>query len=219
MYRPSCDQAGQCLCIPPSRRVISTALPPSASATCSASPDEPPATTYMIFVPSGDHRAARALVRNLRGTPPTGAGITHTPTDDGPASEASNAMLEPSGDTAIPPMSLWDWTVSGAAAVRLIGSPPARNFTQRSVFPRAFERNATHFPSGETAGAASSAGPFVSRTTRENEGASVCAGRVRIIATAIAAATAVNSMPLRNPIARSRALRGWSGAGPGAVTD
>src|SRR5205823_6094804 len=108
---------------------------------------------------------------------------------------ASNAIVDPSGETPIPPMSVRGCTVSFVPAVRLIGSPPARNFTHTSVAPRALDRNAIHLPSGESAGADSSAGPLVSRTTREKVGAAAAVpARLAMRLATIAEAAAVTTM-------------------------
>src|SRR5439155_11061225 len=84
------------------------------------------------------------------------------------------------------------WISSGADAVRLAGSPPATNLTHTSAVPRASERKATHFPSGEIAGPNSWAGVVVSRRVRENDGAwrRRGAGRTSQAATPPAAAAA-----------------------------
>src|SRR5258705_10871477 len=80
-------------------------------------------------------------------------------------------MLLPSGEMSRPPMAERAWISSGADAVRLAGSPPATNLTQTSAVPRASERKATHFPSGEIAGPNSWAGVVVNRRVPENDGA------------------------------------------------
>src|SRR5438552_14633505 len=102
-------------------------------------------------------------------------------------------MLLPSGEMSRPPMAERTWISSGADAVRLAGSPPATNLTHTSAVPRASERKATHFPSGEIAGPNSWAGVVVSRRVRENDGAwrRRGAGRTSQAATAAAAAARV----------------------------
>src|SRR5438132_14015427 len=59
---------------------------------------------------------------------------------------------------------------SPAFAVRLIGSPPAMNFTHTATRPRASDKYATHLASGEMAGPNSCAGPSVSLMIREKDG-------------------------------------------------
>src|SRR5262245_21378087 len=172
MYRPSWDHAGQWICIPPRTGTTSLGLPPSALATNSESPADDPARTNRISVPSGDQRSARPSATTLRGGPPSGAGTTQASNcaaGVAGVAPASKAIDDPSGEMERPPRSERLWILSVVDAVRLIGSPPPRNRAHTSVEPRAFDRYAIHFPSGEMAGANSEASPCVICVTRENQ--------------------------------------------------
>src|SRR5436190_1032872 len=101
-------------------------------------------------------------------------------------------------------------------AGRSAASPLATNLTHTSVGPRAFDRYATHLPSGEMAGAHSRAGPLVSRRIREKDGPGTSTTvRDPIHFPTKAAASAVTSEPTTN--AAMDALVRLAGAG-GATT-
>jgi hypothetical protein len=118
---------------------------------------------------------------------------------------ASTAIDAPSGEMARPPRLVRLWISSVVDAVKFCGSPPLRNRTHTSVGPRAFDRYAIHFPSGEIAAPDSKDAPCVSCVTRENSGARVAvvdSGRAAMRArTAAAAAATKKGQPNRCPVA------------------
>ena len=151
--------------------MICRRLVPSALATHKVSPADPPARTNVIMCPSGDQRRPTNSSSSFLGAPGRGAGISHVSKGEVvPRIRAMTATRVPSGEMSIPPMPVPGVTSRPVDAVRFAGSPPATNLTQTSVGPRAFDKYATHFPSGEMAGAHSRAGPLVSRTIREKDG-------------------------------------------------
>src|SRR4030095_1461584 len=170
---PSCAQDGQCMCVPPLAGTISRRFVPSASATQIAPPAVAPARMNVMRVPSGDHRTAtNDGSRSARGAPANGAGISYVAKAVVlPRTRAATAMRLPSGDTSRPPTAADPDMSRPDVAVRFVGSPPARDFTQTFGEPPASDRYATHLPSGETTGPNSRAGPAVIGIIRENVGA------------------------------------------------
>src|SRR5947209_7558308 len=207
MY-PSADHVGQWMCFPPCSLMISRRLVPSALATQRASPADPPPKMYVIRRLSRDQRIPWSPASSsLWGAPGSGAGSSHVSKAVVlPRMRAMTATRVPSGEMSSPPIPVPAVTSSPVEPVRFAASPLPRNLTQTSVGPRAFERYATHLPSGEIAGAHSRAGLLVNRMMRANDGpafALVCnlahiAAETAITATDNAvAAMAVDGRPLR----------------------